>query len=165
MIDHVSIGVRDLANAKRFYDAALKPLDYSCLSESEGSLGYGRKAVALWIDAAERPVPADEKSGLHFCFAAPTRRSVDAFHAAALKAGGRDKARRVCAPITARTTTPPSRSIRTATASRPIAAGPGDITDADASNFAPRARTSPVGAFHGTTAPWTRRGRRESCTS
>jgi catechol 2,3-dioxygenase-like lactoylglutathione lyase family enzyme len=87
MIDHVSIGVRDLANAKRFYDAALKPLDYSCLSESEGSLGYGRKAVALWIGAAERP---DEKSGLHFCFAAPTRRSVDAFHAAALKAGGRD---------------------------------------------------------------------------
>jgi len=35
-------------------------------------------------------VPADEKSGLHFCFAAPTRRAADAFHAAALKSGGRD---------------------------------------------------------------------------
>ena len=90
MFDHVSIGVRDLARAKRFYDAALKPLGYACLSESAGSLGYGADAVALWIGAAERPVPADEKSNLHFCFAAPTRKSVDAFHAAALKAGGRD---------------------------------------------------------------------------
>ena len=35
-------------------------------------------------------MPADDKSGLHFCFSAPTRASVDAFHAAALEAGGRD---------------------------------------------------------------------------
>jgi catechol 2,3-dioxygenase-like lactoylglutathione lyase family enzyme len=90
MIDHLSIGVRDIARSKRFYDAALKPLGYACLSEGEGSLGYGGDAVALWIGAAERPVPADEKSGLHVCFAAPTRKSVDAFHAAALKSGGRD---------------------------------------------------------------------------
>jgi catechol 2,3-dioxygenase-like lactoylglutathione lyase family enzyme len=90
MIDHVSIGVRDVAMAKRFYDAALKPLGYTCLSEGEGSLGYGGDAVALWIGAAERPVPADEKSGLHFCFTAPTRKAVNAFHAAALKSGGRD---------------------------------------------------------------------------
>src|SRR3954462_1296956 len=96
MIAHVSIGVRDVAKAKRFYDAALKPLGYACLSEGEGSLGYGRDAVALWIGVAERPVPADEKSGLHLCFAAPTRKSVDAFHAAALKSGGggNGKARR-----------------------------------------------------------------------
>ena len=90
MINHVSIGVRDLARTKRFYDAVLKPLGYSCLSEGAGSLGYGQDAVALWISPSERPVPADDKSGLHFCFDAPTRKSVDAFHAAALKAGGRD---------------------------------------------------------------------------
>jgi len=90
MINHVSIGVRDVAKAKRFYDAALKPLGYTCLSESPGSLGYGRAAVALWISASERPVPADAISGLHFCFDAPIRKSVDAFHAAALRAGGRD---------------------------------------------------------------------------
>ena len=90
MIDHVSIGVPHVAAAKSFYDAALKPLGYSCLSEGGDSLGYGRDAVAFWVNAAERPVPADEKSGLHFCFAAPTRKSVDAFHAAALGAGGRD---------------------------------------------------------------------------
>jgi len=90
MIDHVSIGVRDIAKSKRFYDAALKPLGYACVSESEGSLGYGHGGVTLWISAAEHPAPADMKSGLHFCFAAPTDKSVDAFHAAALVAGGRD---------------------------------------------------------------------------
>ncbi len=90
MINHVSIGVRDVPKAKRFYDAALKPLGYACLSEGEGSLGYGRDTVALWIGAAERPVPSENKSGLHFCFDAPTRKSVDAFHAAALGAGGHD---------------------------------------------------------------------------
>ncbi|MGO9046229.1 MAG: hypothetical protein ACLQFW_04975 [Xanthobacteraceae bacterium] len=68
MIDHVSIGVRDVARTKRFYDAVLKPLGYTCLSEGEGSLGYGRDIVTLWISNAEHPVPADMKSGLHVCF-------------------------------------------------------------------------------------------------
>jgi catechol 2,3-dioxygenase-like lactoylglutathione lyase family enzyme len=90
MIDHISIGVRDIAKSKQFYDAALKPLGYQCLSKGEGSLGYGAEAVMLWISAVDRPVPPDMKSGLHFCFTAPDRRSVDAFHAAALKTGGRD---------------------------------------------------------------------------
>lgn len=90
MIDHLSIGVRDVARAKRFYDAALKPLGYTCLSSSDSSLGYGRDAVALWIGATDRPVPADDQSGLHICFSAPTRTSVADFHAAALRAGGRD---------------------------------------------------------------------------
>jgi len=90
MFDHISFGVRDIAAAKRFYDAVLEPLGHKCLSEGADSLGYGRDAVALWISAVERPVPADDKSGLHVCFRAPTRRSVDAFHAAALTAGGRD---------------------------------------------------------------------------
>jgi len=88
MFDHVSIGVRDAAVSKSFYDAALKPLGYSCLSQSPGSLGYGAQAVALWVNDAARPVPPDERSGLHLCFAAPTRGSVDAFHAGALRAGG-----------------------------------------------------------------------------
>jgi catechol 2,3-dioxygenase-like lactoylglutathione lyase family enzyme len=91
MINHISIGVRNVAKAKRFYDAALAPLGYSCLSESPGSLGYGRDgSIALWISAVERPVPGDAGSGLHVCFDAPTRKSVDKFHAAALKSGGRN---------------------------------------------------------------------------
>lgn len=90
MLDHISIGVRDIKRTRRFYDAALKPLGYTCLSEGDTSLGYGRDAVALWISVAPRPVPADEGSGLHICFAAPSRQSVDEFHAAALASGGRD---------------------------------------------------------------------------
>jgi catechol 2,3-dioxygenase-like lactoylglutathione lyase family enzyme len=90
MLDHVSIGVSDIARTKVFYDAALKPLGYTCLSSGETSLGYGRDAVRLWISASASPVPADMASGLHFCFAAPNRKSVDAFHKAALSAGGQD---------------------------------------------------------------------------
>jgi catechol 2,3-dioxygenase-like lactoylglutathione lyase family enzyme len=90
MIDHVSIGVGDISKSKRFYDSALIPLGYKRLSENADSLGYGSDAVAFWIGKTERPVPADEKSGLHFCIRAPTRKGVDAFHAAALAAGGRD---------------------------------------------------------------------------
>jgi len=90
MIDHVSIGVRDIAKAKAFYDAALKPLGYVCLSPGESSLGYGDDAARFWLYLTESPVPPDPKSALHFCFAAPSRESVAAFHRAALAAGGRD---------------------------------------------------------------------------
>ena len=90
MLNHVSIGVRDIAKAKAFYDAALKPLGLKCLSADETSLGYGDKSAFYWVLLAEHPVADDPKSGLHFCFSAPTRASVTAFHAAALKAGGRE---------------------------------------------------------------------------
>lgn len=90
MINHVSIGVRDVARAKVFYDAALKPLGYTCQSSSETSLGYGEVAIQFWIGVSEKPLAADAQSGLHFCFTAPTRRSVDAFHKAALASGGDD---------------------------------------------------------------------------
>jgi catechol 2,3-dioxygenase-like lactoylglutathione lyase family enzyme len=79
MINHVSIGVRDIAKAKAFYDAALKPIGYACLSPSETAHGYGKDSAAFWILASP-----------HFCFTAPTRAGVDAFHRAALKHGGRD---------------------------------------------------------------------------
>lgn len=90
MLDHISIGVRDLARAGAFYDAALAPLGYSRRYGDPSSLGYGAERTALWIGATPSPVSADPKSGLHFCFAAPTRASVDAFHAAALMHGGCD---------------------------------------------------------------------------
>jgi catechol 2,3-dioxygenase-like lactoylglutathione lyase family enzyme len=90
MIAHLSIGARDIARSRRFYDAALKPLGYTCLSAGAGSLGYGAKSPEFWVSGTEHPVPADHRSGLHICFTAPDRASVDAFHAAALKAGGKD---------------------------------------------------------------------------
>ena len=87
MIAHVSIGVRDIDRSKRFYDTVLEPLGYKCLRPARTLLGYGygRDSIALWVVQAEHPVPADEKSGLHFCFAAGSAAAVDAFHAAALR--------------------------------------------------------------------------------
>ena len=90
MLDHVGATVSDLARSRAFYDAALAPLGYTLLSEDAGSLGYGAGQVALWVLRSEAPVKDDDGSGLHICFVAPTRRSVDGFHAAALKHGGRD---------------------------------------------------------------------------
>ena len=90
MLDHVSIGVRDVARTKAFYDAALAPLGYRCLSEGADSLGYGAGQVVFWISRTDHPVAADMRSGLHFCFSAPDRGAVDRFHAAALAAGGSD---------------------------------------------------------------------------
>ena len=90
MFDHVSIGVADIARAKKFYDAALAPLGYRRMSDGETSVGYGDDAIRLWLGATKKPVKPDPDSGLHFCFAAKNRASVDAFHAAALKAGGKD---------------------------------------------------------------------------
>jgi len=93
MFDHVSIGVRDIMRAKTFYDSSLEPLGMKRLSDGEDSLGYGRETVGLWIGVTSTPVPDNPKSGLHFCFAAPSRESVAKFHAAALAAGGRDNGR------------------------------------------------------------------------
>jgi catechol 2,3-dioxygenase-like lactoylglutathione lyase family enzyme len=92
MLAHVSIGVRDVDRSRAFYDAALAPLGYKCIRAARSLVGYGYGAdgISFWVVSAERPVPADEQSGLHFCFAAPDTAAVDAFHAAALRAGGRD---------------------------------------------------------------------------
>jgi catechol 2,3-dioxygenase-like lactoylglutathione lyase family enzyme len=90
MFDHISIGVRDIARAKQFYDATLEPLGYRCLSEDADTLGYGSDKIDLWIGKTERPVPADKDSHLHFCFTAPNRKAVDAFHAKAMSMGGQD---------------------------------------------------------------------------
>jgi catechol 2,3-dioxygenase-like lactoylglutathione lyase family enzyme len=92
MIAHISIGVRDVDKSKRFYDAVLEALGYKCIRAARKltGYGYGRDSIAFWVVSAERPVPADEKSGLHFCFRASSTEAVDAFHAAALRSGGHD---------------------------------------------------------------------------
>ena len=92
MIAHISIGVSDIERSKRFYDAALEPLGYKCIRAARVLVGYGYGAdtIGLWVVSADRPVPADEKSGLHICFAAASTAAVDAFYAAAVQSGGQD---------------------------------------------------------------------------
>src|SRR3990170_471655 len=90
MINHLSIGVRDIPKAKTFYDATLQPLGYRCLSQAEDMLGYGAESPVLWLLKSTHPVVEHDQSGLHICFDAPARASVKDFHRAAIKAGGRD---------------------------------------------------------------------------
>jgi catechol 2,3-dioxygenase-like lactoylglutathione lyase family enzyme len=86
VIDHVSIGVRDLAKARRFYAAVLAPLEMSELREWPGeAVGYGKKYPEFWIN--HRPGLVISDTGVHVCLRASSTQAVDAFHAAALAAG------------------------------------------------------------------------------
>jgi catechol 2,3-dioxygenase-like lactoylglutathione lyase family enzyme len=87
MLDHVTIGISNLARAQEFYDRALKPLGIERLfadGETASGYGVGQKAF-FWIGTRDAVM-----TGTHVAFAAPDHPTVDAFHAAALAAGGRD---------------------------------------------------------------------------
>ena len=89
MIDHISVAVRDLDVSARFYETLLAPLGLTKLREwPEAAVGFGKKYPEFWINkrVAMDRVAAD--SGVHICLRASDAASVDAFHAAALKAGG-----------------------------------------------------------------------------
>ena len=89
MIDHISIAVRDLKNAEAFYAALLAPLGMTKLREwPDAAMGFGKKYPEFWINkrAAMDRIASD--SGVHICLRASDAAAVDAFHAAALKAGG-----------------------------------------------------------------------------
>ena len=88
MIDHVSIGVRDLAACGRFYDAVLASIGYTRMIVRPATIGYGKKYPDFWLNERRNMSPADPDSGTHTCLRAPDAAAVDAFHAAAIKAGG-----------------------------------------------------------------------------
>ncbi|HLH11428.1 MAG TPA: VOC family protein [Methylovirgula sp.] len=90
MIDHTGIGVADVARSAAFYDAALGALGLTRVMQMpEGlgtdAIGYGVTFPVFWID---RFHPHSVRQ--HTAFAAKSRAEVDAFYAAALKAGGTD---------------------------------------------------------------------------
>ena len=82
LIDHVHLRVSDLEASKRFYRAVLGALGRSD-AFTEGPSHFA--ADELWVDEADGPV-----TRVHLAFQAPNRQTVDAFHAAAVAAGGRD---------------------------------------------------------------------------
>lgn len=92
MIDHISLGVSDLAASGAFYDTTLAPLGYVRVLEKGIGFAYGpgpdRDGMMFWIvqpDAAITP-----SRGSHVGFTAGHPEDVDAFHAAAMAAGARD---------------------------------------------------------------------------
>jgi catechol 2,3-dioxygenase-like lactoylglutathione lyase family enzyme len=87
MIDHVSVGVRDLERAARFYELTLAPLGLSRLVTRLATVGFGKSYPEFWINLrADMALQRD--SGVHICLRAKSTGEVDAFHAAALDAGG-----------------------------------------------------------------------------
>ncbi len=90
MLHHLSFGVRDLRLAGLFYDAALGALGYRRVCEDDTAIGYGVEDDKDLLCLKLRPDAAPPGAGFHMAFAAPSRAAVDAFHAAALRAGGAD---------------------------------------------------------------------------
>lgn len=85
MFDHISLKVKNLSRSKRFYTGALAPLGHGVEYEDGSSVGLGPKgAPRLWLSVGEAKGP------VHVAFAASNRAAVDAFHKAALAAGGKD---------------------------------------------------------------------------
>jgi catechol 2,3-dioxygenase-like lactoylglutathione lyase family enzyme len=85
MIDHIKLFVSDVERSETFYEQALRPLGYRVLLRPVPVVvGMGRDFPDFWLAATEGPTTA------HVAFRADNRRLVDAFHDAALAAGGRD---------------------------------------------------------------------------
>jgi catechol 2,3-dioxygenase-like lactoylglutathione lyase family enzyme len=86
MFDHVGFRVRNLETSRKFYLSALAPLGVGVAMEGPYGVGLGRSGKpSLWLSQGEPPA-----SPLHIAFTAKNRADVDAFHAAALAAGGKD---------------------------------------------------------------------------
>ena len=88
MIDHIGLSVKDYQGSRAFYEAALAPLGYRVLMGSDEWKGAGFGTAdkpEFWV--VER---APAGTGTHVAFACEDRATVQAFHAAAVAAGGRD---------------------------------------------------------------------------
>ena len=88
MIDHISVGVSDLDRSALFYEATLAPLGLSRLVTRPATVGFGKTYPEFWINLRAGMTPVDPVSGVHICLRAKSTGDVDAFHAAALTAGG-----------------------------------------------------------------------------
>ena len=88
MLDHIGINVSDYDHSRDFYQRALAPLGFSLLMEPiPRTGGFGREGKPwFWISEERKPTTEN----VHVAFTAPDRATVDAFHAAAVEAGGTD---------------------------------------------------------------------------
>jgi catechol 2,3-dioxygenase-like lactoylglutathione lyase family enzyme len=87
MLDHAGLNVRDIAAARRFYEETLAPLGYTLAVDGGEYLGFRSADGELDFWLAQRGEPS---AGTHIAFRARDRAAVDAYHRAALAAGGTD---------------------------------------------------------------------------
>ena len=88
MIDHISLGVSDLERSKHFYESVLAPLGLTRLVKRPATIGFGKRYPEFWINLRAGMARVEPGSGTHIALRAETASAVDAFHAAALEAGG-----------------------------------------------------------------------------
>jgi len=88
MIDHVSVAVRDLSASARFYEGVLAPLGYAKLVVRTATVGFGKKYPEFWLNHRPSVAAPENDSGAHVALRASGRDAVEAFHRAALAAGG-----------------------------------------------------------------------------
>jgi len=88
MIDHVSIAVRDLQASARFYEVILAPLGYTKLESRPETVAFGKAYAEFWLNHRSNMTLVAADAGAHTALRASSRDAVDAFHAAALGAGG-----------------------------------------------------------------------------
>ncbi len=87
MLDHLSLGVRDLKQASKFFDATFAPLGYHRQHDNTQEAAYGPGSDrTFWLYAIGAGEPASA-AGMHVAFAAPSRTAVDAAHRAAMALG------------------------------------------------------------------------------
>jgi catechol 2,3-dioxygenase-like lactoylglutathione lyase family enzyme len=92
MLHHVSVGSRDVPKAVAFYDKVLKPLGFKRVMEfMPYAVGYGDKQPEFWVGLPHDQKAASVGNGVHISFIGRTKNAVNAFHAAALAAGGKDE--------------------------------------------------------------------------
>ena len=86
MLDHIALGVSNLAQSKTFFLKALQPLGVDVAMEGPYGVGIGQnKKPSLWLfETREHP------AHLHLAFSAENRKQVDEFYQAAMAAGGKD---------------------------------------------------------------------------
>ena len=88
MIDHISLGVRNLERSARFYEPTLATLGLSPLVTRPAAIGFGKGYPEFWINLRADMARVAPGCGTHICLRARTIAEVDAFHAAALTVGG-----------------------------------------------------------------------------
>lgn len=91
LVSHVSVGVRDLTLAARFYDAALGALGARRVMEHGRGVAWGRAFPEFWASLPHDGKDASPGDGVHVCFTADNAEAVARFHSAGLAAGGFDE--------------------------------------------------------------------------
>jgi catechol 2,3-dioxygenase-like lactoylglutathione lyase family enzyme len=90
IISHVSLGTNNFEKSRAFYEKVLATLGAKVIMEHPGAVAFGKQYPEFWVQAPFDGGKAEIANGVHFGFVAQSKAEVDAFHKAAIAAGGKD---------------------------------------------------------------------------